>query len=367
MGQAVAQRAGWNFAVAIAIAVATAPMSASAADKPLIPPLLTKAAPVPDVGYFAPQPAPAYQLDFAARYWYGNSKTSKNLYDLPSSSSNMISRLTYNHLNTHAGELFGRVGFTNGWFVKGYVGAGGIAKGSLTDEDFPPGIDPYSSTNSEQHGGTLTYVSADVGYNIVRGGDFRVGAFVGYHYFNEGVNAFGCVQTAGNGDICNPAIPTSVAVISQSNRWQSVRLGLDGTVLLGDRFKFSAEGAWLPYVYLNGSDWHLLRIGSDQCDFNGPISETGKGWGYQLEAQLSYMLTPNFSVGIGGRYWHMQTNGNAHESFVDGESFVLPETWKTDVYGVYVQAGHQVRAISRSACIDWQRLWGPLPPLAFRR
>jgi hypothetical protein len=109
--------------------------------------------------------------------------------------------------------------------------------------------------------------------------------------------------------------------------------------LLGDRFKFSAEGAWLPYVYLNGSDWHLLRIGSDPGDFNGPISETGKGWGYQLEAQLSYMLTPNISVGIGGRYWHMQTNGNAHESFVDGESFVLPENWKTDVYGVFVQAG----------------------------
>jgi hypothetical protein len=316
----------------------SAPASALAADQSL-PPLFQKAPPVPDIGYFVPQPIPAYQLDFAARYWFGNSKTSKNLYDLPSSSGAMVSRLTYNHLNTHSGELFGRIGFTNGWFAKGYVGGGVIAKGSLTDEDFPPGIDPYSKTNSDQRNGFLTYGSADIGYNIVRGGDFRVGAFVGYHYFNEGMNAFGCSQAAGNPDICNPAFPASIEAISQNNIWQSVRVGLDTTVMLGDRFKFSAEGAWLPYVHLSGTDAHLLRIGSDVGDFTGPVPEDGTGMGYQLEALLSYQVTPYASIGVGGRYWHMATKGNAHfENHVVGvDAGPQPVDWKTDIYGVFVQ------------------------------
>jgi hypothetical protein len=57
--------------------------------------------------------------------------------------------------------------------------------GNLPDEDFPPAIDPYSSTSSAQRSGSLVYGSADIGYNILRGGILRVGAFTGYHYFNE--------------------------------------------------------------------------------------------------------------------------------------------------------------------------------------
>ncbi len=228
---------------------------AFSADQP-VPRLLAPApvapptAPVPEVDFFTPRPVPAWQADFAARYWYGSAKTSKSLYDVPALSSAMVSRLTYSDMASSAGEFFGRVAFTNGWFVKGYAGAGALAKGNLQDEDFPPGIDPYSSTNSDQHGGFLSYASADVGYNVLRGGDFRVGAFVGYHYFNEGMNAFGCSQTATNPDVCQPPIPTSYEVISQNNTWQSVRLGLDGSVMLGDRFKLSGEGVWLPYVHL---------------------------------------------------------------------------------------------------------------------
>jgi outer membrane protease len=340
MGQAVAQRAGSNFAGVIAAALAAGfAVPASAADYSA--PLVTKAAPVPEVGYFAPQPVPAYQLDFATRYWYGISKTSKNLYGSPGLSNDLFSRLTYSNLNTHSGELFGRVGFTNGWFVKGYVGTGVKARGTLTDEDFPPVVDPYSSTVSDQHNGYLTYASADIGYNIVRGGDFRVGLFAGYHYFNEQENAYGCTQSAGNPDVCAGAIPSSIPVITQNNKWNSVRLGLDGTVLLGDHFKFSAEGAWLPYVRLSGNDAHWLRIGTDPGDFVGPVSEDGNGWGYQFEALLSYQVTQYASIGVGGRYWHMQTKGDTHfeNAFVGGGGSPDPVNWKTDVYGVFVQAG----------------------------
>lgn len=317
-------------AVAIAWTIAT---PVFAADQPVLPalpslpPLVSKAAPVPDVEYFVPRPVPAWQTEFAARYWFASAKTGKSLYDNPALSDAMVSRLTYSGLTANSGELFGRVAFTNGFFIKGYAGAGIVSQGHLRDEDFPPGIDPYSSTTSDQHSGHLRYASADVGYDVVRGGDFRVGAFVGYHYFNEEVNAFGCTQDAGNLEV------------SQNNTWQSVRLGLDGAVRLGGRFTLSAEGAWLPYVHLDGADTHWLRIGSGTGDFTGPVPEDGNGQGYQFEALLSYQVTHNASIGVGARYWHMQANGQTHfENHVVGmDAGPQPVSWKTDIYGAFVQ------------------------------
>ncbi len=299
----------------------------------------TKAAPIPQVDYFTPQPMPAFEVEFAARYWYGSASTGKSLYDIPSLSSAMVSRLTYSGMNPNSGELAGRVAFTNGWFLKGYVGAGGLLGGHLQDEDFPPGISTYSSTTSNQSAGWLNYVSADLGYNVVRGGDFRVGAFAGYHYFNESVNAFGCTQTAGNPEVCEPAVPNSIEVISQENHWQSVRVGVDGSLLIGQRFTLSGEAVWLPYVSLSGADSHWLRIGTVVGDFAGPIPENGTGQGYQFEALLSYQVTEYGSIGIGGRYWHMQTNGNTNfQGNVVGETaFPQPVAWKTDIYGVFIQ------------------------------
>jgi hypothetical protein len=317
---------------------------AVAADQPALPwppPLLAApAGAVPEIEYFTPKPVPAWQAEFAARYWYASAKTGKSLYDLPALSDAMVSRLTYSGMNSNAGELFGRVVFTNGLFVKGYAGGASLSGGHLQDEDFPPAVTPYSSTTSSQSGGYLTYASADLGYNVLRGGDYRVGAFAGYHYFNETVNAFGCAQTAGNLDICQPSVPQSIEVISQNNIWQSVRLGLDGSVLLGDRFTLSAEAAWLPYVWLNGADTHWLRIGTAVGDFTGPIPEDGRGQGYQLEALLSYQVTQYVSVGVGGRYWYMAATGNSHfEGHIVGEeAFPQPVDWKTDIYGVFVQA-----------------------------
>lgn len=325
-------------AIAIACLVAT---PAFAADQPVLPPLppLTQKA-APNVEYFMPKPVPSWQVEFAARYWYGRGKTGESLYDNPALSDTMVSRLTYSGMTSNSGELYGRAAATTGWFVKGYVGGGVISQGRLQDEDFPPYAVPYSSTISDEHSGHLDYASGDVGYDVVRGADFRLGAFVGYHYFNEVVNSFGCRQTTDNLDICVPSVPASVESISQNNTWQSMRLGMDGSVQIGERVTLSAEGAWLPYVHLDGYDAHWLRIGTAPGDFTGPIQENGQGQGYQLEALVSYALTNSASIGVGARYWHMQANGDTHfeNHVVDEDVGPQPSQWKTDIYGVFVQA-----------------------------
>ena len=328
--------------VAISFMIAT-PVFAADQSLPLLQPLATKVAPMPDIDYFAPHPIPSWQVEFAARFWYGNAKTGKSLYAPSNLSGAMVSRLTYSGLNAYSGELYGRVVFWNGWFVKGYFGGGNLSGGNLQDEDFPPIFLPfppfisnsYSSTMSAQEKGALGYASADFGYDVVRGGNFRVGAFAGYHYFNETVNAYGCTQSAGNPFICPPGVVSaSTESISQNNTWQSVRLGLDSAVTLG-RFTLSAEGAWLPYVALSGADTHFLEMAAGK--FSGPIPEDGTGQGYQFEALLSYDVTRNASVGVGGRYWHMQADGNSHFEDVAVGGVPQPVSWKTDIYGVFVQ------------------------------
>jgi outer membrane protease len=328
--------------LAVVVTLATPAFAADFAVWPsLSSPSATSAALVPNVDYFTARSVPAMQYEVGGRYWFGNAKTGKSLYGAPVFDG-LVSRLTYSSMMTNSAEIYGRMASTYGWFLKGYLGIGAMSRGSLRDEDFPPTIAPYSSTSSQQQGGYLDYASVDVGYNFLRGGDFNLGAFVGYHFFNQVVDAYGCAQTAGSPSVCQPAVPTGIEVISQNNKWQSVRVGLNGSVTFADRFKFSADAAWLPYTQLSGADSHLLRIGSAVGDFTGAIPETGTGQGYQLEAALSYQLTPHTSIGIGGRYWHMETNGSTDFGgrVVGMNAVDQPVSWKTDIYGAFLQASY---------------------------
>lgn len=276
--------------------------------------------------------------DFGLRYWFSWSKTQKDLYGI--SGAPMVSRLTYDGLNAHAGEAYGRLDHSRGLFLKGYVGAGFLPNGSLNDEDFPPAITPYSSTDSKQRDGHIAYASVDAGFNLVRQSNFRLGVFGGYHYLEDKVSAYGCQQVASNPAVCAGGISNDILVISQNNRWQSVRVGLDADIRLSDRLTMRLDAAWLPYVRLSGTDFHWLRIGNNPGDFTGGIPEDGQGRGYQLEAALSYAYSPNVTFGVGGRYWRMDTEGLTHfENRVVGvNAAAQPVDWRTEHFGLYLQA-----------------------------
>lgn len=285
-------------------------------------------------------PTASFTASFALRYWYGMGSTGKDLYD--TTGSTLVSRLTYDGLQTHALEGLFRVDHSSGLFWKGYVGGGLLTGGTLDDEDFPPTVSPYSSTLSDLNQQNLGYASIDVGGALLRGPDFRVDAFVGYHYLYERMKAFGCTQIASNSSICGTAVDSSVAVIAQENTWQALRVGLNADLPLLDRLRLNVDAAYLPYVWFNGEDSHLLRIGSSTGDFTGPIPEDGTGWGYQIDAVLSYRVDDNISVGLGGRYWHEEASGYAHfeDHVVNTTAYAQVLDWKTDHYGVFLQGSY---------------------------
>jgi hypothetical protein len=300
----------------------------------LSPPVVRKAPPL----RFVEKAEPAFSGELGIRYWFSWSQSTLDLYDI--AGTGLVSRLTYDGMNGHNAEVFGRFDNNNGFYLKTYLGGGWLVNGRLTDEDFPPLTSPYSRTYSDQHGGTLAYGAVDLGYNIFERSNFRLGAFAGYHFMMERMSAFGCVQVGNNPGICGGnGFPTSVEGITQNNTWQSLRVGLDADLKLTKQLTLSADAAYLPFVYLLGTDRHLLRIGTAPGDFTGGIPEDGTGWGYQLELALSYAFDENVKVALGGRWWHMETGGHAdfENMIVGGTGFQQRLDWKTDQYGLFVQ------------------------------
>ncbi len=90
-----------------------------------------------------------WAVEFGARYWYSTGRFQKDVAPGVIGAQNPtfeVSRLTWDNLNSHAGEMFGRVDTPINVFVKGFVGAGGISSGKINDEDW--GIPaPFAAVN----------------------------------------------------------------------------------------------------------------------------------------------------------------------------------------------------------------------------
>ena len=69
----------------------------------------------------------------------------------------------------------------------------------------------------------------------------------------------GCTQIANQLSDCVPPIPSSVLGITENDTWQSLRVGVNGEIMITDRFKLGADIAYLPFVQFNGTDDHLQR------------------------------------------------------------------------------------------------------------
>jgi opacity protein-like surface antigen len=236
------------------------------------------------------------------------------LYD--GSGSSRLSRLTYKGSTNVTAEPYFKLEMPD-WsmYVSGYAGIGQQSGGKLQDEDFPPGISPYSSTNSSLQSGSLEYGVIDVGYNPFISDWYKVGGFVGYSLENDGYNAYGCTQTATNPAVCGAGDGVGAAnlTISDSFSWNAARVGLSGSVKLPMGWTLSGDAAWLPFINVSETNYHYLRMPGD---FSGPLPGTGSGsMGFQMEATADYMITPNFDIGIGARYWSLAAKG--HINFQD--------------------------------------------------
>jgi opacity protein-like surface antigen len=267
---------------------------------------------------------------------------------LPSLSS--VSRLTYADMRTNSGEFFARIDTPWNLFVKGYLGGGSTSSGQLNDEDF--GIPlvgiyaPYSNTLSSVTG-NISYGAVDAGINVLSGPEYKVGAFAGYFQFNQAMSGFGCQPLANIN--CIPNVPSAgSAIITENDKWQALRVGVGGEMMLINRLAISADVAYLPYVNFSGVDHHFFGNTGQIASVNPETSSNGAG--VQLEALISYYATSQFSVGVGGRFWSLwTTDGQAIRTVDNGVPIAPtpPQTFKGTVEqaGVFLQAAYKFRPI----------------------
>jgi opacity protein-like surface antigen len=282
--------------------------------------------------------APGWDVEAGARYWLSFGRFQKDLGSgtTPATANVLNSRLIYD-TTANSGEFFGRVETPQNIFVKGFVGGGKLASGKLNDEDWGlgGGVVPYSNTISDPVTGKISYATVDVGWDVFRAPDHKLGAFAGYNYYREDKAAYGCVQIANQFSDCVPSIPSSVLGITEDDTWRSLRVGLNGEIMLLDGLRLSGDVAYLPYVKFDGTDNHVLR--------NLVSPEWGRGRGVQLEAILSYDVTPAFNIGAGGRYWAMWTT-EAYTSFGGAPCPCQTLPSKTERYGMFLQASYKFGA-----------------------
>ena len=116
------------------------------------------------------------------------------------------------------------------------------------------------------------------------------------------------------------ALPTSVKVITEEDKWKAFRVGGVVDLWFTRDLKLTAEAAYAR-VWQNPLDIHYFTFGPDPA--------SGDGHGVHVEAVLSYQVTYLFNVGVGGRWWHYETDA------IDRFNQLLK--YKTDRYGVFLQ------------------------------
>lgn len=280
-------------------------------------------------------PLSGWALETGVRYWLSSGRYQKDLPAFTNSNTSLISRLTFEDLNAQSGEIFARLDSPWKFFVKGYAGIGRIGGGTLRDEDWGlftiAPFTSYSNTISNLDDTKLNYAVIDAGYDFLVRRDFKLGAFVGYTKIHEQYDALDCRQVASpSAGICTPPI-SGVKIITETDTWSSWRLGLAAEFQLSPRLKLNADLAYLPNVRFTGRDDHWLRA--------LVIDEDGRGQGAQLETILSYAVTPNFSLGVGGRYWAMWTR-IGDDAFND-VPIGRHDTYRYERFGLLMQAAYK--------------------------
>lgn len=265
----------------------------------------------------------------------------------------LYSRLVFSHLSGVSGETFARADHVSGIFLKGYLGAGTVKNGRMNDEDFPAG-DAYSNTRSHA-AGNLSYATIDLGYSFIDTPTGKVGPFVGYNYNAQNYKITSCKQMAGS-LVC---VPTSelqgFLVLSEDDKFDSLRLGLSTQLNLTDKLTLTSDAAYLPLIGFKGTDIHVAR------QLIGP-ERSSRGSGAMLESVLDYQFADSWSVGVGGRYWtwNMRSGSVGFDFLGEGVLANQPARFTTERYGAFLQLNYRDKNSSHCFCsapINWKGIF----------
>lgn len=260
-----------------------------------------------------PGSAPAFQRgELGVRYWLstGETRHSHNAQGVAPSLGNPTSTLTYENLDAHTLEIFGRTTFAERWFLKGVVGVGRINTGNFDDEDFAAGQVKTDDTSSSISSGSIGYGALDVGHQwVLKQGAINLGVFAGYGQWTEEVEASGLSTTVGS----SGNVDRSVRVIKNKLTWNALRIGFAGQFVFG-RARVVVDAALIPYARYREEDSHLLRQSPADLGPAPNIIHEGEGRGVQLDAEVGYQVYRRTILSLGLRYWYLESTSGTRQT-----------------------------------------------------
>ena len=267
---------------------------------------------------------PKFELGVGAWISTGETKWAHDASSIPLL-GNPSSKLTYKDVGTNIAEITGRLWVTPKWFGRLNVGFANVGGGRLTDDDYlaADGGAPSSRTYSDIKGDSMWYLNADVGRRIVEFPHSRgwLDVFAGYQYWYQRFTAYGVGQTVcstagqtvdldpgvpGTQPLCNPttAVPSTIAAITNTTHWHSIRVGGSIEYRITRRFSVHSTIALIPLSVVDNKDVHHLR--SDLAQ-NPSLSMVGYGIGADADVGARVMIIRNLSASVGYRVWWNRT------------------------------------------------------------
>jgi hypothetical protein len=201
------------------------------------------------------------------------------------------------------------------------VGYGSRGHGNLQDQDWGGNnrTDEISDTLSTVTGASVLIFSISPGArflswtvrdNPIQGG---LDLLLGYQLWRERYEASG-VQDLFTG---MTTVPSSVLAITQTNTWQSFRLGARATVPVYSRLVLKGSAFYIPVSAYRNEDVHHLRTDLQQ---NPSFLTTATGGnGVQLEGSVLVRVWRELTVEAGYAYWDIRSGpGTVQAFFADG-------------------------------------------------
>lgn len=275
-------------------------------------------------------------LTVGVREWLSQGRSANNI-AAPDGHPNVLSELTWRGVNSVVTEVSGDL-VVNRIVASLSLGYGGITNGTFLDQDWNGDnrTQKEVETISTVGESSVFFVSVTPGVrlfhwtveeNPIRGG---LDALIGYQLWRERYQAFGGQYTFP----VNAPLPGGVA-ISQTNSWQSLRLGLRATVPVFSFLAVKGSVFYIPVTYYRSEDVHHLR--PDLAQNPSFLTTASGGQGVQAEGAVVIRPWRQLLIEAGYQYWDIRSGQGTVQAFgADGsvarEPFNVDNTRRQGVF-----------------------------------
>jgi hypothetical protein len=260
---------------------------------------------------------PPYTLIVGARAWISQGRSAHNI-GSPSGHPNVLSELTWRGMNSVITQVEGDLTLKR-FVMTGSVGYGAIGNGTLLDQDWNGDnrTQKTSETLSRASNGSVWIVSLTPGFRAFQ---WRVGdnpipggidVLLGYQFWREQYIAYGAQNLLGPGQL------PDVKALTQTNTWQSLRLGSRVTVPVLAWAAIKGSAFYIPVTYYRDEDIHHLRTSGSSALRQDPsfLTTATGGNGVQLEASLVVRIWRALTVEAGYTYWDIRSGSGSVQAY----------------------------------------------------